>query len=317
MAKRTGSPTPRQRRPSATSSASALGSDEQLLIRLRGHLEFLQLGHALSHLDDLLAWARHERPGPVGLLEHVLGAEVGTKRNARIERRIRTSGLVERKTLEAFDWDFQPSLDKDTVLEIARLDFTGRAEDVLITGEPGTGKSHILKAIGLRACEHGLSLRYARCVDLVDDLHAGLADGSYPKRLRAWARPKLLIIDDVGLGQLKKRDDEPTAAHTLYNLVDRRHGRTSTAITSNIELSEWGNYLGDAIITRAILDRLVMNAIRLRIDGPSYRQHVAEERAKKAEKRSGALERKKDAAAAASGRRRRKDRVSDPSGGAP
>ena len=121
--------------------------------------------------------------------------------------------------------------------------------------------------------------------DLLDDLHASLADGSYAKRLRAWARPALLIIDDVGLGQLKKRDDEPTAAHTLYNLVDRRHGRASTAITSNIKLSEWGRYLGDATITAAILDRLVMNAIRFDIDGPSYRQHVAEERAAKATKK--------------------------------
>jgi DNA replication protein DnaC len=191
------------------------------------------------------------------------------------------SGLKERKLLEAFDWDFQPSLDRATVLELARLDFVEHAEDVLIHGDPGTGKSHILKAIGLRACERGVSFRYARCVDLIDDLHAGLADGSYPKRLRAWARPKLLVIDDVGLGQLKKHEDEPTAAHTLYNLVDRRHGCSSTAITSNIELSEWGRYLGDAIITRAILDRLVMNAIRLRIEGPSYRQQVAEDRAKK------------------------------------
>jgi DNA replication protein DnaC len=76
----------------------------------------------------------------------------------------------------------------------------------------------------------------ARCVDLLDDLHAGLADGTYPRRLKAWARPDLLIIDDVGVGQVKKRDDEPTAAHTLYNIIDRRHGRVSTAVTSNIAL---------------------------------------------------------------------------------
>jgi DNA replication protein DnaC len=245
------------------------------------------VSHTKKSLDELLAWARRERPSPLALLEHALGEEVGTKREARVERRVMGSGLKERKLLEAFDWDFQPKLDRPTVLELARLDFVDHAEDVLINGDPGTGKSHILKAIGLRACERGVSFRYARCVDLIDDLHAGLADGTYPKRLRAWARPKLLVIDDVGLGQLKKHEDEPTAAHTLYNLVDRRHGRSSTAITSNIELSEWGRYLGDAIITRAILDRLVMNAIRLRIDGPSYRQQVAEDRAKKrAEKRS-------------------------------
>jgi DNA replication protein DnaC len=122
-------------------------------------------------------------------------------------------------------------------------------------------------------------MRYARCVDLLDDLHAGLADGTYPRRLKAWARPELLIIDDVGLGQIKQRGDEPTAAHTLYNLVDRRHGRVSTAVTSNIGLSDWGRFLGDATLTAAILDRLAMHAIRIDIDGPSYRQHIAGRRA--------------------------------------
>lgn len=211
----------------------------------------------------------------------MLADEVESKREARINRRFSLSGLPERKTLEAFDWAFQPSLDKSAIVELARLDFVERKEDLIITGKPGTGKSHILKAFALKACQLGVSIRYARCVDLLDDLHAGLADGTYPKRLRAWSRPLLLIIDDIGLGQLKKRDHEPTAAHTLYNLVDRRHGRVSTAITSNIELSDWGRYLGDATITAAILDRLVMNAVRFNIDGPSWRQHIAQERAEK------------------------------------
>ena len=261
--------------------APGLVSEEQLTARLQSHLQFLGMTYTLEHLDDLLAWARRERPGATGLLDHVFGAEVAAKRDARITRRVHNSGLPERKTLEAFDWDFQPSIDKDLVLELGQLDFVERAEDVLITGQAGTGKSHILKAIALRACERGVPVRYARCVDLLDDLHAGLADGTYPRRMRAWARPKLLVIDDVGLGQLKKRDDEPTAAHTLYNLVDRRHTHASTAITSNIELSDWGRYLGDATLTAAILDRLVMHAIRFKIDGPSYRQQVAQQRANK------------------------------------
>lgn len=83
------------------------------------------------------------------------------------------------------------------------------------------------------------------------------------------------MVDDVGLGQVRKRGDEPTAAHTLCNLVDRRHGRSSTAITSNIDLSQWGRYLGDAVVTASILDGLAMHAIRIDVDGPSFRQHIA------------------------------------------
>ena len=211
----------------------------------------------------------------------MLGVEAAHKLEKRIARRIDSSGLVERKALEAFEWNFQPKLDKALVIELARLDFVRRHDDLVITGKSGTGKSHILKAFGLRACEQQIRMRYARCVDLLDDLHAGLADGSYAQRLKAWARPALLIIDDVGLGQVKKRQDEPTAAHTLYNLIDRRHGRASSAVSSNIALSDWGRFLGDATLTAAILDRLAMHAIRIDIDGPSYRQHVAKERTPK------------------------------------
>ncbi len=196
----------------------------------------------------------------------------------RIERRLKASGLRERKTLEAFDWNFQPGLDKPLMLELARLDFVRRNEDLLLTGQSGTGKSHILQAFVVRACERGLPARYVRCVDLLDDLYAGLADGTYRRRLTRWGRPALLVIDDVGLGQVRKRDDEPTAAHGLFNLLDLRHGRTSTALTSNIKLSEWGRYLGDATLAAAILDRLAMRALRIDIDGPSYRQHIAEQR---------------------------------------
>ena len=99
----------------------------------------------------------------------------------------------------------------------------------------------------------------------------------------------MLIIDDVGLGQVKKRQEEPTAAHTLYNLIDRRHGRVSTAVSSNIAHSDWGRFLGDATLTAAILDRLAMHAIRIDIDGPSYRQHIAKERTPKGANTSPAV----------------------------
>lgn len=269
--------------------------DDLALERLRRHLQFLGLTHTLSALDEHLAWATRERPGATALFEHVLAAEVAEKLEQRINYRVNRSGLKEHKTLEAFDFNFQPKLDKALVCELSRLDFVRRRDDVVITGKAGTGKSHILKAFALQACRQGIRMRYARCVDLLDDLHAAIADGSYPRRLKRWASAELLIIDDVGLGQIKKRDDEPTAAHTLYNLIDRRHGRFSTAVTSNIALSDWGRYLGDATLTAAILDRLAMHASLIDIDGPSYRQHVAEERA------AGAARKKKTSKGADTG----------------
>lgn len=125
-----------------------------------------------------------------------------------------------------------------------------------------------------------MSVRYAKCVDLLDDLYAGLGDGTYLQRLRRWSTPILLVVDDVGLGQVKTRDDEPTAAHTLFRLIEKRHGRVTTAVGSNIRLGAWGRYLGDPTLATAILDRLAMRSIRIDIDGPSYRQKLARDRAK-------------------------------------
>jgi DNA replication protein DnaC len=236
-------------------------------------------------LPEHLAWAKAEGADGLGLLERVFGEAAARKLERVVERRITSSGLRTRKTLEAFDWAFQPKLDRALILELASFRFVERGEDVLITGKSGTGKSHILKAITLRACQRELLARYVRCVDLLDDLHAGLADGTYERRLAAWTRPSLLVLDDVGLGYVKKRDDEPTAAHSLFNLLDRRHeDRRSTAMSSNIRLGDWGRYLGDATLAAAVLDRLAENSIRVDIDGPSYRQHMSRQRAQQYDK---------------------------------
>ena len=212
--------------------------------------------------------------------ERLLAQAVALKRERSIEWRIQGSGLKERKTMAVFDWAFQPKLERRVIEDLFTLSCIEHHEDVLITGKAGTGKSHILKALVLTACEQERMVRYARCVDLIDDLYAGLADGSYPRRMKKWCRPALLVIDDVGLGQLKRREDEPTAAHMLFTLLDRRHDNATTAITSNIKLSAWGKYLGDATLAAAVLDRLAANSIRIDIDGPSYRQHLARQRAR-------------------------------------
>ena len=230
-------------------------------------------------LARYLSWAEAENPSWTEFLQQVLCYAAGKKIERCIQRRIDGSGLKARKSLETFDWNFQPGLDRALIKDLAGLGFLERAEDILLTGKTGTGKSHIVQAIAMRACRAQHRVRYTRCVDLIADLYAGLADNTYPRRLKRWCSPTFLIIDDVGLGQLKRQDGEPTAAHMLFNLIDQRHLAASTALTSNIKLSAWGSYLGDATLAAAILDRLAESAIRIDIDGPSYRHHLAKTRA--------------------------------------
>lgn len=251
------------------------GPATEIRQRIEQHLE--RLGLKGLDVDAHLAWVKEKKASDLEGAERLLAQAAAIKRERSIEWRIRGSGLKVRKSMAGFDWDFQPKLDRRPVEELFTLAFVERHEDLLITGKSGTGKSHVLQALTIKACEREWNVRYARCVDLVDDPYAGLADGSYERRMKRWCRPALLVIDDVGLGQLKRREDEPTAAHMLFTLLDRRH---TTAITSNIKLSAWGKYLGDATLAAAVLDRLAANSIRIDIDGPSYRQHLAHQRAK-------------------------------------
>ena len=255
------------------------GSAGEIRERIEQHLE--RLGLKGLDVDAHLAWVKEKKAGELEATERLLAQAVAIKRERSIEWRIKGSGLKERKTMAAFDWDFQPKLDRRVVEDLFTLAFAERQEDLLITGKCGTGKSHILKALVMKVCEQEWMVRYARCVDLIDNLYAGLADGSYERRMKSWCRPPFLVIDDVGLGQLKRRDDEPTAAHMLFTLLDRRNANVATAISSNIKLSAWGKYLGDATLAAAVLDRLAATCIRIDIDGPSYRQHLARKRAKK------------------------------------
>ena len=245
--------------------------------RVRRQIEVLRLPCLAKSLDEILAWARKERPAALGLIEHVLAADAEHTQTRLIEHRLKDSGLPDRPTFETFDFDFQPSIDKALVLQLAELDFIRAHEDVVLTGNSGTGKSHVVKSLAVRACAAGIKILYRRFHALMDDLYAGLADNTYDTRLRRYSRVPVLIIDDVGLGRIRRSDNEPTAAQMLFTLVDQRVGRASTMMTSNIKLSAWGSYLGDPALTMAILDRMIQRATRMEVEGPSWRDKESKE----------------------------------------
>jgi len=279
--------------------AAVTASQESLLeTRVRKHLDVLGLPCLHKSLDEILTWARKERPGALSLIERAVAADAELFTTRAIEGRLKASGLPDRPTLETFDFDFQPTIDKALVMQLGELGFIHDHEDVVLTGNAGTGKSHIVKAIAVRACAAGIKVIYRRFHVLMDELYAGLADNTYDKRLRRYARVPVLVIDDVGLGRIRRSADEPTAAHMFFTLADKRVGRTSTLMTSNLKLSAWGGYLGDPALTMAVLDRMIQRATRMEIEGPSWRDKESKELNER--RRSDAHKRKPSAGVRAS-----------------
>jgi DNA replication protein DnaC len=215
----------------------------------------------------------------LAFLDLVLSGPATTRRDNAIERRIRQAGFAERKTLEAFDWDFNAKvIDRAQFEELGTGDFIRRCDNLVLVGDSGVGKSHLIQAIGLQACVAGYRVIYRTSADLLTHLTASLADRTLPQELRRYASPDLLVIDEFGLDRIERTDCRE-AANLLYKVIESRGRERSTALVTNIDFECWGEYLGDAPLAMAFLDRLVDRAIIIKIaKGKSYRAHRAKRR---------------------------------------
>lgn len=177
--------------------------------------------------------------------------------------------------LADFDFDFQPGIDKAQIMELAKLDFVNRKQGLIIAGNSGTGKSHIAKALLLLACRETYRCRYTTASDMLKDLFSGLADDTLDKKLKRYLSPDLLLIDEVGFDRLEQQDHRN--ASLFHKVIDGRYCSKSTMITSNVDFKELGDYLGDPVITTAIVDRMVHHSIIISIEGPSWRLHQSQQ----------------------------------------
>lgn len=237
--------------------------------RLRALLETLKMKKALTELAVLLPQDKPGRTAVLEALERLLRAEIDDRRERRIARRIDEAHLPDRPTLETFDFDFQPGLDKKLVLDLGALAWVEKKEDLVLVGQSGVGKSHLAKAFCLLGCAQERRVLYTTCADMMVDLHASLADGSLRRRLKRYARPELLLIDDLGYDPLEQ--EHAREAQLLHKVLEARHGKASTIVTSNLEVEAWAEYLGHQHLTVALLDKLLYRAVAIKIDGPSYR----------------------------------------------
>jgi len=226
-------------------------------LRLSGMLESLDVrlqeaaGHGLTHAE---------------FLELILQDELLVRKNRQMQRHLKAAQFRDTKTLEDFEWQFNPSIKKRQIYDLATCQFIRENRDCLFLGPPGTGKSFLCQALGYQAIKMGFVVFYRSIFDVVRDFLEDEAFAGSNQVLTKYLKPDLLIIDDMGIKQLPKRSGE-----CLFEIILRRYETKSTMMTSNRPLEDWGKLLGDVPAATAILDRFLHHAEIITITGRSYR----------------------------------------------
>lgn len=239
---------------------------ELIHARVQDHLRRLHLGHVQTRLDALLSEAARREWSFLEFLDHLLQEEITAKQGKRIAMGMQIAHFPTVKTLDAFDFKFQPSLDARLVRELATGRFIANGENVLVFGPPGVGKTHLAIALGRAAVEQGHSVLFTTATSLLAALAKAENEGQLAERVAFFAKPKLLVVDELGYLPFEKR-----SAHLFFQLVARRYERGSMLLTTNQMVAQWGSVFGDDVMAAAILDRLLHHSHTLMINGDSYR----------------------------------------------
>src|SRR5438874_6973894 len=233
----------------------------------KGAYKHLNLTHLEAALPHVLDAARREQWTYETLLERALAAELDGREQKAIARRLKAARIPGKKTLDGFDFTFQPTLSERRLRELADLSFVRTCTNVVFLGPPGTGKTHLSLALAERALTAGHSVLFTTLAELAQALESASHPGLMRQRLRRYIAPSLLVIDEVGYTKLSQEQ-----ARHFFELVTARYEHGSIILTSNTSFAGWGNLLGgDGILATALLDRLLHHAEVISINGRSYR----------------------------------------------
>lgn len=239
--------------------------------QLASQLRILKLGGFLESLDVRLKQAREEELPHLEFLQRMVQDEIERREAKKLMNRIKSACFEEEKTLEGFDFTFNPKIRKAQMSELSTCLFVEKKEHVLIYGPVGVGKTHIAQALGHQACRKGYAVLYAKTTKLLRGLFASRADQSWEKRIRRYMKPDVLILDDFGLSPFTALQ-----AEDIYELIAERHLKSSIIITSNRPPQDWLALFPDPVVANSALDRLSHNAHHVMIEGgESYRKKLS------------------------------------------
>jgi DNA replication protein DnaC len=241
-------------------------SAKATLERAKAHLADLQMPGSLEVLDSLLEQLDHGGLSPTEAIEQLLAAQVALRRQRRIHSALSSSRLPGVKTLDSFDFSFQPSIDRSQILNLHELGFLKRKENVIFLGPAGVGKTHLAISLAIRAAERGRRVYYGTLADLLLSLVEAEKQGRLRERLATLKQPALLIVDEIGYLPVSAN-----GANLFFQLVNARYEKASTVLTSNKSFKEWGEIFGDPVVAAALLDRLLHHCHIVNIKGNSYR----------------------------------------------
>jgi DNA replication protein DnaC len=234
--------------------------------RIRTNAERLRLAHLASAADTLIERAEGGQMGYREFLDLALEEEVGVREGRRFRNALKLSGLPNHKSLDAFDFAFQPELDPRRIKDLATLAFVEQKANVCLLGPPGVGKTMLAVGLSIAACQAGYSIYFTTLDDMVRNLKEADAGGRFRRKLQTYLKPSVLVLDEVGYLPLTRAE-----GNMVFQLVTRRYERGSIILTSNKSFSEMGQVFGDDVLASAILDRLLHHCEVLSINGPSYR----------------------------------------------
>jgi DNA replication protein DnaC len=234
--------------------------------RVLQSLTTLKLATAKAALDQHLREARERELSHLQFLDALLGDEVAARQEISISVRTKLAHVPMIKTLDSFEFDAQPSVDRRIMNELQTLAFIDRAENVVLLGPPGVGKTHIAIGLGMRALQGGHRVYFVSAHDLLDQIRAAQLDGVPGHKQRHLNNVPLLIIDELGYVEFDK-----SAATWLFQLICQRYEHRSTVVTSNRNFADWGQIFTDTTLAGALLDRLLHHSHVLNLKGESYR----------------------------------------------